>query len=367
MLVENWQLLQVQRTADAAGLAPGWAALGGRALQPAGLNRPELLAAVLPNCPGAEILAVSQDSQLLLALAAEARRWPLPHTRSLTTPLSNAGTPHADSHGGEAALGALLRALPGPLLLSGIDATGPFWDALRHAAGPFAVLERWERAGLRLDGHFEGWFEENFDRKRRKEYRRLKARLGERGELACLALQPGEATGPWVADLLKLEEAGWKGGRGTALRQQPGYAEALAKAAERLHAGGHLRFWTLALDGQSIAALFAVVEGDRAWLGKIAYDEAYAKFSPGALLILEATERLFAEGGLAMADSCAIPGHPMIDAIWRDRLPMADVLVAAPGSSALRFRLTVLAETLRRKLRTRLRDIYYRLKGRTRS
>jgi len=50
------------------------------------------------------------------------------------------------------------------------------------------------------------------------------------------------------------------------------------------------------------------------------------------LLILEATRTLLARPDIARADSCAAPGHPMIDNIWRDRVPLADMLISAPGT-----------------------------------
>ena len=78
--------------------------------------------------------------------------------------------------------------------------------------------------------------------------------------------------------------------------------------------------------------LFAMVTGTTAFLGKIAHDEAFDRYSPGVLLILEATRTLLARTDITSADSCAVPGHPMIDNIWRDRVPLADMLIAAPGT-----------------------------------
>jgi CelD/BcsL family acetyltransferase involved in cellulose biosynthesis len=252
-------------------------------------------------------------------------------------------------------------------VLTGIPASGPFWDILRDASPRFAVLDQWERAALRPTGDFTGWFEGNFDRKRRKEFRRLRARLGEQGRLESAALQPGDDVPPWVNALLDLEAAGWKGKRGTALKQDQALARAFTEAAAALHAEGRLRFWSLKLDGKTIATLFAIVEGDRAWLGKIAYDEAYAKFSPGVLLILDATEAFFAARGITLVDSCAIPGHPMIDRIWRDRIAIADVMVAAASTGISKFALVTVAEKLRRNTRSMVRDLYYKITRRHRS
>jgi Acetyltransferase (GNAT) domain len=170
----------------------------------------------------------------------------------------------------------------------------------------------------------------------------------------------------WVDEFLSLEAAGWKGARGTAMKTNPQAAATLREACRGLAAAGKLRFWKLALDDKPAAMLFAIVDGREAWLGKIAHDEDLARFSPGQLLILHATERLFEEG-LAQVDSCAIPDHPMINHLWRGRLEVADVMIAAPTVGAATFAMTVLGERLRRRLRTNARNIFYKLTGRHRS
>ena len=94
---------------------------------------------------------------------------------------------------------------------------------------------------------------------------------------------------------------------------------------------------------------------------KIAHDEAYGKFSPGVLLVLDATQSLFVEGGVRLVDSCAIPGHPMIERIWRDRIAMADVLVAPAHISKARFRAVSIALLAHGKLRETAKQIFYKL------
>jgi hypothetical protein len=122
--------------------------------------------------------------------------------------------------------------------------------------------------------------------------------------------------------------------------------------------------WRMMLDKRTVAIIHAVAEGDRLWLGKIAYDEKLARFSPGVLLILYVTERIFADGGVTLADSCAIPNHPMIDNIWRDRLEVADVAVGPRSISAAHMGFIVQLERLRRMTRVMARDTYNYLTGR---
>jgi len=366
MLTANWQLLEVGRASGTEDLVPAWKRLAARAMVPAGLNRPEIVLPLMCHLEGAQVATVRSGPDLLLALPVYRKSLP-PVLTNWVTPLTPSGLPHLDRDQGKAALEAFLRWEAGPLMLTGIPASGPFWDTLPEASHRFAVVDRWERAALRPKGNFNTWFETNFDRKRRKEYRRLRARLGEQGRLESVALRTGEDVLSWVKALLELEAAGWKGRRGTALNQDRALAQAFTEAAMALHAAGRLRFWSLRLDGRTIATLFAIVEGDQAWLGKIAYDEAFAKFSPGVLLILDATETFFVDSGIAVVDSCAIPGHPMIENIWRDRIAIADVMVAAASTAPAKFAVMTGAEKFRRRARGAARDIYLKITRRHRS
>ena len=55
--------------------------------------------------------------------------------------------------------------------------------------------------------------------------------------------------------------------------------------------------------------------GEGVFSFKTAFDEAFSRFSPGVLLQIE-NYALLDRPGLAWADSCAAPDHPMIDSLW---------------------------------------------------
>jgi CelD/BcsL family acetyltransferase involved in cellulose biosynthesis len=243
---------------------------------------------------------------------------------------------------------------------------GFLFKAMANASPSLAVLNRWQRAGLKPKGSYDQWFEAGFDRKRRKEYRRLQARLSEQGAFGTASFTPGDDVASWTGEFLSLEASGWKGKRGTAIHSNEDAAQALRDGLQALAQSGKLRFWKLALDGRPLAMLFAVVERGEAWLFKIAYDETFSRYSPGVLLVLHATRQLFEEG-VTKADSCAIPDHPMIDNIWRDRLSMADMMIAGPGVSQFEFAMAVARARAQMNLRSRLRDVYYWLTDTRRS
>ena len=367
MLIANWQLLDVERLAAPERLQAAWSQLVSRSLLPAGLNAPEFMIPLFRHLPGAELVTVKADGTLLMALPMVRRKGFPSFLTNWVSPLSILGLPHLDRDQGEAALKAFLRHERGPVLLTGVPADGPFRDILVAASARFAIVEQWQRAGLRPVGGYASWFAANFERKRRKEFRRLRTRLAEQGLLESRSLGAGDDVRPWVSAFLDLEAGGWKGRRGTALKSQAPVAAAFAEICQGLQAAGKLRFWSLNIDGRCIASMFGIVEGSAAWLGKHAYSAEFARYSPGVLLMLDATERFFAEPGITLVDSCAIPGHPMIENIWRDRIAMADCLVAHDGFGPIRFAAALAAERLRRRSRGLARDLFHSVTRRHRS
>jgi CelD/BcsL family acetyltransferase involved in cellulose biosynthesis len=344
MLAGEWQKFKVAYVSaqDAADLMSSWNHLAAAALEPAGFNAPQLILPILKHVGGAEIATVTNGADLLLALPLHRKRT---HLASWITPLTASGLPHVRA---ESAVQAFLQAQTQPVQLQAIPSDGSFLAALKKQSAHFAVLESWQRAALKPVGIFEDWLQSNFDQKRRKEFKRLRNRLAEQGALVTEVLKAGDNPKPFVDDFLRLEAGGWKGKKGTAINASPNLVKSLH-------------------EGKSIATLFVIVENNQAWLGKIAYDETHAKYSPGALIILDCTESFFNEPHIKQIDSSAIPNHPLIDRIWRDRLPMVTVLAASSNVSALRFKMILATVKLKMKSRALLRDLYYKIKGRTRS
>ncbi|MFN0190716.1 MAG: GNAT family N-acetyltransferase [Aestuariivirga sp.] len=367
MLAGDWQKMTAELIRDRgeiARLRSAWQRLAAASLEPSGLNAPEMILPILSRTHGGELMTVGQAGELLFALPVSSYNFPLPYRSDLVSPLTLMGLPHIDSELASAAIAEMLAALDQPLQLNSLPVDGPFYQTISREAPRFQVIESYSRAALNVSGSFETWFETNFERKRRKEYRRLRTRLGEEGKLEILSLAEGDDPAAWVTEHLALEAAGWKGAKRTAIAAYPDMAFALADGARGLHAAGKLRFWKIHIDGKPIAMMYAIVEGSNTWLCKIAYNEAYARFSPGVLLLLDATEALFNDPSIKFADSCAIPNHPMIDNIWRDRIKVADILLAPKQVSAVRFKTTFFALTSERKARAATKSILQRFSKR---
>lgn len=333
-----------------------WLDLANQSLIPGGLARPELALAAFAQTPSTRLATVTRGGELLAAL-------PVIGSRAATSHVSNAGMPLLDQTRGEAAFSVLLERLQRPLLLTGLPATGPLWTAVHTASAHCTIVNRWQRASLHILGNHDEWFLRNFDRKRRSRYRRNMSGLASLPDFRCETLAAGAPVEHWLSEFLDLEAAGWKGKRGTALRHVPAVASSFEKAIGGLHGLGLLRFWRLSSGSEPIAMVMAVVERGQASFSKIAFNEIHAHASPGVMIILEATRSLFAEGSVKLIDSCAIPNHPMLDNIWRDRIAVCDALVAGGSVSPVSFSIATARYKAARRVRNAIRDVVYRARG----
>lgn len=208
------------------------------------------------------------------------------------------------------------------LHLAGLPQDGPLYAALAEVTGrtnrPAAIVMREERALLASDLTPEAYFEQSMSGKKRKELRRQARRLGEEGVLTFERQTDDRGVEAWISRFLELEAKGWKGTEGSALASAPDTDRFFRTSLSRAAVAGKLERLTLCLDDAPIAMLANLVAEPGIFSFKTAYDEDYARFSPGVLLQRENLDLLSREG-VDWCDSCASEGHPMIERIWREK------------------------------------------------
>lgn len=225
---------------------------------------------------------------------------------------------------------------------------GPLTRALletaRQRGAAAEIVHREERALLESDLSPAAYWDAAVRAKKRKELRRQANRLAEQGNVAFRRWQAGEGVDAWIDAFLDLEARGWKGRAGSALASQndtQAWFRAIVPAAA---AAGRLDMRALDLDGRPLALLINFLCPPGGFSFKTAFDEAYARFSPGVLL-QQANLDLLDDRRIAWTDSCAAPDHPMIDSVWRERRALLWVNVPLAGrADRLRFALLTRAE-----------------------
>ncbi len=248
----------------------------------------------------------------------------------------------ADAHPGGALFLHLDRLVEGGPLLAA------FARLVENESREWAVVHREERALLRSELDPEAYFEASLSGKKRKELRRQHKRLSEAGALRFDRRADAEGLDAWIAQFLALEQAGWKGRNRSALADDAATRAWFAQAIHGAAAHGRLERLALSLDGAPIALLANFIAPPGAFSFKTAFDERFARFSPGVLLQRENLD-LLAREDVDWCDSCAAADHPMIERIWREKRAMVRINVAIGGPLRRKLFRQVLRAELRRQ------------------
>ena len=349
-------------------LEPGFALTAAQHFPPA--RRPSFLIVSASDRPGA-------DDRVIGVCALDVGEGFRPLTRGWVPKQAALGTPLLDKNQGVEAVDLMLAWLEreqpkaAGLLLPSVVEDGPAARLLRERAKArsleLRVVEMGERAILYGGVDVETLLHKAMSAKHIKEIRRLRRKLESLGSLAYTSARRPPEVRLAVETFLTLEARGWKGGRGTALLCDPATASFVRTMTRRLSREGKCRVEALELDGVPVAMGIALTSGSRSFLWKIAYDETKAAYSPGVQFTIEFTRRQGLDADVEATDSCAIPDHPMIDRIWPDKLPMADIAFSVATGRAKAFDRAYRREMLRRGLRLLAKRAFYAATGRSAS
>lgn len=319
-----------------------WRALAERAIEPNGYYLPNWELAVNASArgrTGASALGAWSDASGLIGLMPVISMWrackiPLPVLVS-ADPYGTLCTPLLDRDVAEDAVRGILQqarqAGAHALMLRATPLDGAamkaFTNVLRRDGMAPLVLQSHVRACLDASGDADEVLRDALGAKKLKELRRQRNRLAEHGAVNFEVARTSAEMAVAVETFLVLEASGWKGKRGTALGQDEGDAAFVRRATAALAETGQCEIVTLRAGEAAVAAAIVLRHQDRAFYFKLGVDERFAKFSPGVQLTLDLTRHLCADPAIAMVDSTAKAGHPMIDPIWRGRLAIGDVLI----------------------------------------
>jgi CelD/BcsL family acetyltransferase involved in cellulose biosynthesis len=330
-------------------IATEWRELAARALEPNVFYEPAFALAAAPVFgadAGAILIWAGGKKRRLLGFfpaRIERRRYGinLPVLTGWTHPYAPLGLPLVEREAAEPIIGKFLShlaaepTLPGLVLLPYLPDDGLFAGALdailRRAQMPATAFGRHQRAQLAPAGERSQYLESAMSRHQRKELRRLWRRLAETGAIAIIIATEPSAIDRALEDFFRLEAQGWKGKAGTAAAGDEKVQRFVRNALFKLAAEQKVSINRLLVDGRAIAATIALRSGRSAWFWKIAYDEDFARFSPGVMLSVELTADLLDDPNMLRADSCATADHPMIDHLWRQRLPLSNRLIGVRG------------------------------------
>ncbi|MEA2929385.1 MAG: hypothetical protein QOG38_1813 [Hyphomicrobiales bacterium] len=340
-------------------IATEWRELAGRAIELNVFYDPAFALAAAPVFGGnAGAVLVRRAGKLIgLFPARVERRYGLMTTLTgWTHPYAPLGVPLVDRAEADEAIAAFLdhTAAEGPklVLLPMLPQDGAIAAALSRVlarrGGTAAEFGAHARALLAPMQDRSDYLAHALTHKKLKELRRQRRRLADSAPVTHASARAPKDVAAALGYFLALEASGWKGRAGTATADRPPVRDFVERAVTALAAEGNARVDRFKHGERTLATAITLRSGDTSWFWKIAYDEAYARASPGVQISLDLTERLLADTTIRRADSCASADHPMIDHLWRERLLLADLLIAPARDALPAFHVACKLETLRR-------------------
>ena len=362
--------------------------LSKRSIEPNVFFNPRFLAPAMPRLEDRDVrLAVIRDGdeyrsrlRLLVPFSIEKPAGPfgVQILRTWSSPFGPLGTPLVDRDDPEGVIADFFDMLARPHLrlpkvfvMPEVRLDGPFAAVVTALAAsrnlPLEVTNRIERPYLHSDLGGDDYLRRSLRPHHFREFRRLHRRLSARGELVySVARQPDEVR-LGIESFLALEASGWKGRARTAMAVDRYRAAFVREAAHRLAENDLCRVHALHLDGKPIASLVVFVESGVGYTWKTAYDEDYAQFSPGTLLMIEVTRTHLEDPNIDATDSCAMPDHPVMSRLWEERRPLGTLVIGltpdagrATQQAASQLHLSRRTRNMARILRSRIRKAFGR-------
>jgi CelD/BcsL family acetyltransferase involved in cellulose biosynthesis len=338
-----------------------WKALAARAAEPNPFFEPEYVIPAAEFIGGrrvALLVVKGSDGWLACLPVHRPRTWHRVPARGLVTWQHRycfCGTPLVRSDCVESAVGEMTRELmlQRAAAFVGLDSVsdeGPVREALRASieeeGGAELRVDVHERAALRSRAEAQGY--PTLKSKHRNELARKRRRLEDElgGGLETLD-RAGESGA--VEEFLELEASGWKGRGGTALASVELDAQFFRTVCQSFRELGRLHLLSLEANGKRVAMACNLRAGEGIFCLKIAFDERWRRYSPGAQLTLDHVAWFHREGGASWMDSCVEPGNELVNRLWPDRRRIVSLalLPKSPGGHLARTAITAAARLRR--------------------
>ncbi|HEX2257311.1 MAG TPA: GNAT family N-acetyltransferase, partial [Afifellaceae bacterium] len=163
-------------------------------------------------------------------------------------------------------------------------------------------------------------------------------RLSEIAPVSFASYRRADEMATAMEAFLVVEAAGWKGRRGTAMAQDPALKRFAASAVAGLARRGGAAIDAMFVGDRPAAALVRFQAGGLSIPWKIAYDETFAGYSPGAQLMSHVSRAWLSDPAVSRVDPVCDADNRLLAQLWDERETYA-TLVLATGPGRLRPRL----------------------------
>ena len=286
--------------------------------------------------------STGQGRNLRLFMPVRIHKVGLP-AQMVLQPLANhympIGTPMLDRECADEAAETLLRLLADPVLRlpQVVDFTwqrdgSATYCALQRAAKSLGLVSSrntaFVRAALFPNPDDTSDPKPTLSKKRTRELARQMRKLQQFGPTKFCCARTTESVVDAIEGFMTLELTGWKGRKGTALYNHKKIAAFSRQVVSELASNNRCEIFSLHQNNKPIASLIMLGRDGHLVPWKMAFDEKLSAYSPGMQVMVNATHSLKQRSNFVEADSLAIPNHTMMNRIWPDRVPIADLSIS---------------------------------------
>jgi len=223
------------------------------------------------------------------------------------------------------------------LVFSDIPLDGDFACRLREALDGSKVVScqipSGNRAVLYASGTLSSALTLDLGAKKQRQLRRQLRRLGELGELELECVEEYKDVILRFEEFLLLEAKGWKGRKGTSMHTIKQTAAFARQAVTDLAKIEQSAIYSIRLDGTSVASLIVLNSNGAYFPWKIAFDQEFSMYSPGALLMYSVSQAMLAKKDFVRADSLAGPSNQLVNLLWKQRMKLGSIVLPVGDTS----------------------------------
>jgi len=206
-------------------------------------------------------------------------------------------------------------------------------DQLHHLGTVPLVSEWYTRAFFRPMENPDRYLSVALSGKHRKAFKRRADLLAEMGPLEFTVANESIDIGDWIGSFLRIESSGWKGREGSAMACTEPNRRFFSEAVTNAFRANRLLMTALRLGGKTIAQNCYFRAGIGSFHFKPAFDEEYARFSPGFHMECELIHYLHSHPEIEWMDSCTSSGNEMYNRLFIARRTIQDLLIPIRGGA----------------------------------
>lgn len=233
-------------------------------------------------------------------------------------------------------------------------------EAMEAADLPYCQIPNGDRAILQREARPSSSSVIEITAKKRRQLHRQQRRLAEVGSLQLECVSGYKDVILRFEEFLLLEAKGWKGRKGTSMHTIKQTAAFARQAVTDLTLAKQCSIYSIRLNGKSIASLIVLTANGVYFPWKIAFDQDYSQFSPGAVLMYRVSEEIGKAPDFVRADSLAGASNQLVNLLWKKRMKLGSIIIpTGPIGPNSRKRVEALAGAIIRKqdLRERVKKL----------